>query len=86
MSEPSARGGPLEHWFESYRWASTMGWDVLETLWGLRPPERLRAGLLAEARRTTADYLRSPAFLELMRANLSALSFSNRLLSPFRIH
>jgi hypothetical protein len=55
-------------------------------MWGLRPPDGLRTRLLAEARRTTADYLRSPAFLELMRANLSAMSFSNRLLSPFRIH
>ena len=86
MSEPSLPGGPLEQWFESWRWASTVGWDVLETMWGLRPPDGLRTRLLAEARRTTADYLRSPAFLELMRANLSAMSFSNRLLSPFRIH
>ncbi len=86
MSEPSEPGGPLAPWFDSWRWASTVGWDVMETLWGLRPPDRLRTRLLAEARRTTADYLRSPAFLELMRANLSAMSFSNRLLSPFRIH
>jgi hypothetical protein len=55
-------------------------------MWGLHPPEQLRTRLLAEARRTTADYLRSPAFLELMRANLSAMTFSNRFLSPFRIH
>ncbi len=86
MSAPSEPGGPLEQWFESWKWASTVGWDVLGTMWGLHPPERLRTRLLAEARRTAADYLRSPAFLELMRANLSAMTFSNRLLSPFRIH
>jgi hypothetical protein len=86
MPDPSQPPDPVEHWFHSWRWASTLGWDYLETLWGLQAPQRLRARWLAEARQTAAEYLRSPAFLELMRLNLSAMTVSNRLISPIRIH
>lgn len=86
MPEPSPPTDLVAGWLESWRWASALGWEFLETLWKLRPPEGLRTRLLAEARHTTAEYLKSPAFLELMRANLSAMTFSQRLMSPFRIH
>ena len=86
MPEPSPPSDLVAEWLDSWRWASALGWELLEALWRLRPPEELRTRLLAEARNTTAEYLRSPAFLELMRANMGALTFSQRLMSSFRIH
>ena len=86
MSERNQSAAYVEQWFDSWRNASALGWECLETLCGLRPPQRLRNRLLAEARQTAADYMRSPAFLELMRLNLSAMSIHSRLISPFRIH
>jgi hypothetical protein len=86
MPERSPPTAYLEQWFDSWRSASALGWDTLETLCGLRAPQRLRSLLLAEARQTAAEYLRSPAFLQLMRMNLSAMTIPSRLISPFRIH
>jgi hypothetical protein len=86
MSAPSRPPDPVERWFDSWRWASTLGWDALETLCGLQSPQRLRSRWLAEAREAAAEYLRSPAFLELMRLNLNTMTVSNRLISPIRIH
>jgi hypothetical protein len=86
MLERSQSAAYVEQWFDSWRHASALGWECLETLCGLRPPQRLRTRLLAEARQTAAEYMRSPAFLELMRMNLSAMSIHSRLISPFRIH
>ena len=86
MPERNPPAAYVEQWFDSWRSASALGWDCLETLCGLRPPQRLRSRLLAEARQTAAEYLRSPAFLELMRMNLSAMSIQGRLMSSFRIH
>ncbi|HEY4392855.1 MAG TPA: hypothetical protein VGP64_02280 [Polyangia bacterium] len=71
---------------DSWRSAHAVGWDCLETMWGLRPPQRLRDRLLTEVRQAVAIQLRSPAFLELMRWNLGAMTVSNRLTTPFRIH
>jgi hypothetical protein len=86
MPAPSHPVRLVEHWFDAWRWASTLGWETLETWWGLRAPQEVRSRWLAEARQTTAEYLRSPAFLQLMRVNLSTMTVSNRLLSPLRIH
>jgi hypothetical protein len=86
MPEPSRPAAYVEQWFDSWRCASTLGWDCLETLCGLRAPQQLRTRLLAEARQTAAEYLRSPAFLDFMRLNLSAMTIPSRLISPFRIH
>jgi hypothetical protein len=86
MPERSQPGAYIEQWFDSWRNASALGWDYLETLCGLRHPQRLRSRLLAEVRQTAAEYLRSPAFLELMRMNLSAMTIPSRLIQPFRIH
>ena len=86
MPDRSHPAAYVEQWFDSWRNASALGWDCLETLCGLRPPQRLRSRLLAEARQTAAEYMRSPAFLEMMRVNLSAMSIHSRLMSPFRIH
>ena len=76
----------VEEWLDSWRSARAIGWDYLETMWGLRPPQRLRDRLLAEVRQTVASQLRCPAFLEFMRWNLGAMTASTRLTSPFRIH
>jgi len=86
MFERSHPAAYVEQWFDSWRNASALGWDCLETLCGLRPPQRLRNRVLAEARQTAAVYMRSPAFLELMRMNLSAMSIHSRLISSLRIH
>jgi hypothetical protein len=86
MAELNRPAAYVAQWFDSWRCASTLGWDCLETLCGLRAPQQLRTRLLAEARQTAAEYLRSPAFLELMRVNLSAMTIPSRLISPFRIH
>jgi hypothetical protein len=86
MPERSHPVAYVEQWFDSWRNASALGWEYLETLCGLRAPQRLRSRLLDEARQTAAEYLRSPAFLELMRMNLSAMTIPNRLIQPFRIH
>jgi hypothetical protein len=86
MPERSQPTAYVEQWFDSWRNASALGWDCLETLCGLRPPQQLRSRLLAEARQTAAEYLRSPAFLELMRMNLSAMTIPRRFIQPFRIH
>ena len=86
MPERSQPSAYVDQWFDSWRNASAIGWDCLETLCGLRPPQRLRSRLLAEARQTAAEYMRSPAFLEVMRMNLSAMTIQGRLISPFRIH
>lgn len=76
----------LVDWFDSWRSARAIGWDCLETMWGLRPPQRLRDRLLAEVRQAVATQLRSPAFLELMRWNLGAMTVSTRFATPFRTH
>ena len=76
----------LDSWLDSWRSAHAVGWDYLETMWGLRPPERLRNRLLAEVRQAVQSQLRSAAFLELMRWNLGAMTLSTRLATPFRIH
>lgn len=86
MPAPSQPAHLIEQWFDAWRWASTLGWETLETWSGLRAPQQVRSRLLAEARQTTTEYLRSPAFLQLMRVNLNAMTVSNRLISPLRIH
>jgi len=76
----------LAEWLDSWRSAHAIGWDCLETMWGLRPPDRLRDRLLTEVRQAVAVQLRSQAFLEFMRWNLGAMTVSTRLTTPFRIH
>jgi hypothetical protein len=76
----------VEQWLDSWRSAHALGWDCLETLWGLRPPQGLRNRLLAEVRQVVASQLRSPAFMELMRWNLGAMTATTRFAAPLRIH
>jgi hypothetical protein len=76
----------VDQWFDSWRSAHALGWDCLETMWGLRAPQRLRSRLLAEVRQAVATQLRSQTFLELMRWNLGAMTLPTRLTTPFHIH
>jgi hypothetical protein len=58
---------------------ASMGWRYLEALGAaadVYDPLRLRAWWLAELRRMTADYMRTPSFLELMRFNLTLMTRS----------
>jgi len=55
-------------------------WKRLEGLSALCDPRQLRSRWLADLRQLTADYLRSPAFLELMQSNLRAMTDSNPFL------
>jgi hypothetical protein len=86
MPAPNQPAVLVEQWFDSWRWVSTLGWETLETMWGLRAPHQLRTRVLAEARQTMADHLRSPEFLRVMRAALQTATLSHRLTSPLRIH
>jgi hypothetical protein len=85
-SQPAQPALLVEQWFDAWRWAGTLGWETVETWLGLRAPQQVRSRWLAEARQTTSDYLRSAAFLQLMRVNLSTMTASSRLISPLRIH
>jgi hypothetical protein len=76
----------VDQWFDSWRSAHALGWDCLETMWGLRAPQRLRNRLLAEVRQTVATQLRSPTFLELVRWNLTAITLPTHLTTPFHLH
>jgi hypothetical protein len=54
-----------------------MGWRYLESLGAaadVYDPLRLRDWWLGELRRMTADYMRTPSFLALMRFNLSLMT------------
>ncbi|HVX96784.1 MAG TPA: hypothetical protein VHK47_17850 [Polyangia bacterium] len=56
---------------------ASLGWRYLESLGAVADvydPLRLRAWWLGELRRMTAEYMRSPSFLELMRFNLTLMT------------
>lgn len=56
---------------------ASIGWRYLESLGAaadVYDPLRLRAWWLGELRRMTADYMRTPSFLELMRFNLTLMT------------
>lgn len=61
-------------WFDWWRRAAALGWGNLETLLALNDSRRLREWWLADFRQLTSDYMRSPAFLALMRFNLALLT------------
>jgi hypothetical protein len=61
-------------WFHWWRRAAALNWGQLERLLSLHDPRQLRGWWLADARQMTADYMRSPAFLALMRFNLTLLN------------
>jgi hypothetical protein len=66
--------GPSLPWLDWWRRAAALGWGNMEKLMALHDPRQLRNWWLADVRQLTTDYMRSPAFLALMRLNLSLLT------------
>ncbi len=62
------------HWIDWWRRAAAANWGHVERLLSLHDPRELRAWWLADVRQMTADYMRSPAFLAMMRLNLTLLN------------
>jgi hypothetical protein len=60
--------------FDWWRHAAALGWGQLDRLAALHDPRQLRSWWLADMRQLTADYMKSPAFLALMRFNLTLLT------------
>ena len=65
---------PSMQMFDWWRSAAALGWGQLDRLAALHDPRQLRGWWLADMRQLTADYLKSPAFLALMRFNLTLLT------------
>ncbi len=68
---------PSLQWFDWWRRAAALGWGQLDRLAALHDPRQgrqLQSGLLADLRQLTAEYMKSPAFLALMRFNLTLLT------------
>jgi hypothetical protein len=68
---PPALVNLTERWLEVWRDAGAWGYGLLAV--GLfQAPRQMRQLWLADLTRTTDSYLRSPAFLELVRVGLGA--------------
>jgi len=61
-------------WLDWWRRAAALGWQQADALAALNDPRQLRNRWLADMRQLTGDYVRSPAFLSLMRFNLTLLT------------
>jgi hypothetical protein len=66
--------GPSLPWFDWWRRAVALNWGQMERLFALHDPRQLRSLWLADLRQMTDDYMRSPAFLAMMRLNLTMLT------------
>ena len=62
------------HYFDWWRRAAAIGWGHLDRLAALNDPRQLRNWWLADIRQLTAEAMRSPAFLAMMRFNLTLLT------------
>jgi len=62
------------HWCDWWRRAAALGWGQLDRLAALHDPRQMRNWWLADMRQLTADAIKSPAFLALMRFNLTLLT------------
>ena len=73
--EPPAASAPLgADWLDAWRGAVAFGWESLAKAAELSDPRQLRSWWLADLRQLTADYLRSPQFLALMKFNLTLVA------------
>ena len=66
--------GPSLPWIDWWRRAAALGWTHFERLAAVHDPYRLRDRWLADLRLLSLDYTKSPAFLALMRLNLTMLT------------
>jgi len=62
------------HWFDWWRRAAAIRWGHLDRLAALNDPRQLRNLWLADLRQYSAEAMRSPAFLAMMRFNLTLLT------------
>ena len=62
------------HCLDWWRRAAALGWGNLDRLAALHDPRRLRSWWLADLRQLTADTIKSPAFLAMMRLNLTFMT------------
>jgi hypothetical protein len=79
------RNALADPWLDLWRDAGAWGFGLMAVGW-LRDSRQLRRSWLADLTRTTDSYLRSPAFLELMRWGFAATVRSTSLVPrfPFR--
>jgi hypothetical protein len=62
------------HWFDWWRRAAAIGWGHLDRMAALNDPRQLRNWWLADFREVTAEAMKSPVFLAMMRFNLTLLT------------
>ena len=62
------------HWFDWWRRAAAIGWGHLDRLAALNDPRQLRNLWLGDMRQVTFEAMKSPAFLAMMRFNLTLLT------------
>ena len=62
------------HWFDWCRRAAALSWGNFDTMAALHDPGRLRNLWLEQWRKMATDCMRTPAFLALMRLNLTMLT------------
>ena len=63
---------------------SPLAREHVRALTDLCDPRQVQRRFLADLRALSAEYVRSPAFLALMRWQLKAMTVSPQLWSPFR--
>ena len=61
-------------WFDWWRRAAAIGWGHLDRLAALNDPRQLRSVWLTDLRQVTADFMKSPEFLAMMRFNLTLMT------------
>jgi len=62
------------HWLHWWRRAAAIGWRHADRLAALGDPRHVRNLWLAEVRRLSVEYMKTPQFLALMRFNLTLLT------------
>ena len=62
------------NWFDWWRRAAAIGWGHLDRLAVLGDPRQLRNWWLSDLRQVTAEAMKSPAFLAMMRFNITLLT------------
>jgi hypothetical protein len=72
--QPARAAAPPSAWLEAWSHAAGLSWDCLETLSALADMRPLRSAWLSDIRQLTADYMRTPEFLSLMKLNLTLLA------------
>jgi hypothetical protein len=82
-SPPNLALGLAAPWFQLWRDAGAWGYGLMAV--GLYCNARqLRRTVLTDLTRTTDQYLRSPAFLEILRCTLRSAASSKNPLFPFQ--